>query len=48
MPATAAPVLDEDERRVVLSQVVAKWNREVQLDAFVEASPLVKVKLDEG
>jgi deazaflavin-dependent oxidoreductase (nitroreductase family) len=46
IPATATPITDEAERRQVLSKVVAKWNRQNELEAFVQSSPLVKVQLE--
>jgi len=46
IPATAIPITDEAERRQVLSKVVAKWNRQAELDAFLQSSPLVKVQLE--
>ena len=46
MPATATPITDEATRRRILSQVVAKWNRRDELDAFVQSSPLVQVQLE--
>ncbi len=45
VPATATPITDEATRRHVLSKVVAKWNRQDQLDAFIQSSPLVEVQL---
>jgi len=41
--ATATPITDEAERRQVLSKVVAKWNKQAELEAFLQSSPLVKV-----
>jgi deazaflavin-dependent oxidoreductase (nitroreductase family) len=43
--ATATPITDEATRRQVLSKVVVKWNREHELEAFVQSSPLVEVQL---
>jgi deazaflavin-dependent oxidoreductase (nitroreductase family) len=48
IPATATPITDEATRRQVLSKVVAKWNRQDQLDAFMHSSPLVEVQLTRG
>jgi deazaflavin-dependent oxidoreductase (nitroreductase family) len=45
IPATATPITDEVTRRAALSKIVAKWNRQAELEAFVESSPLVEVKL---
>jgi deazaflavin-dependent oxidoreductase (nitroreductase family) len=46
IPATATPITDEAERRRVLSKVVAKWNKQNELEAFMQSSPLVEVQLD--
>ena len=46
IPATAIPITDEAERRLVLSKIVAKWNKQAKLEAFVQSSPLVKVQLE--
>jgi len=46
IPATATPITDEAERRRVLSKVVAKWNKQDELEAFIESSPLVEVQLE--
>ena len=46
LPAKAIPITDEAERRRVLARVVKKWNRQGQLDTFVQSSPLVEVKLE--
>jgi deazaflavin-dependent oxidoreductase (nitroreductase family) len=45
IPATATPITDEAARRPVLTKVVEKWNRQAELEAFIESSPLVEVKL---
>jgi len=45
LPATATPITDEPTRRQVLTKVVAKWNRNDQLEAFMASSPLVAVQL---
>ena len=45
-PARAIPITDEAERRRVLSKIVAKWNQQDNLEAFVQSSPLVKVELE--
>lgn len=47
LPARAIPITDEAERRRVLSKVVKKWDREDQLETFVQSSPLVEVQLEE-
>ena len=46
LPARATPITDEAERRRVLSKVVAKWDRQNELEAFVQSSPLVEVQLE--
>jgi deazaflavin-dependent oxidoreductase (nitroreductase family) len=46
IPARAIPITDEVERRRILAKVVEKWNRQGELDAFVQASPLVEVRLE--
>lgn len=45
IPARATPITDEPTRRKILTQVVAKWNRQAQLEEFVKHSPLVRVEL---
>ena len=37
LPAKATPITDEATRRQVLSQVVAKWNKQNELEAFVHS-----------
>lgn len=46
LPATATPITDEATRRQVLSKVVEKWNKQNELDAFMQSSPLVEVQLN--
>ena len=46
IPARAIPITDEAERRRVLARVVQKWNRQEQLESFVQSSPLVEVQLE--
>jgi len=46
LPARAVPITAEAVRRQVLTQVVAKWRRQAELEAFVQASPLVQVQLE--
>jgi deazaflavin-dependent oxidoreductase (nitroreductase family) len=45
IPAKAIPITDEAARRQVLAKVVEKWNRQNELEAFVQSSPLVEVQL---
>jgi deazaflavin-dependent oxidoreductase (nitroreductase family) len=46
IPATATPITDEVTRREVLSKVVVKWKKQNELEAFMQSSPLVEVRLD--
>ena len=46
LPATATPITDEAARRRVLDKVVAKWNKQAELEAFVQSSPLVEVQFE--
>jgi deazaflavin-dependent oxidoreductase (nitroreductase family) len=46
LPATAIPITDEAERRQVLSKVVEKWQKQDELESFVQSSPLVEVQLE--
>ena len=46
LAATATPITDEATRRDVLRKVVAKWNRQNELEAFVQSSPLVEVQIE--
>ena len=46
LPARATPITDQAARRQVLSKVVEKWNRQNELEAFVQSSPLVQVQLE--
>jgi deazaflavin-dependent oxidoreductase (nitroreductase family) len=48
LPARAIPITDETERRRILSRIVQKWNRQDQLEAFVQESPLVEVRLEQA
>jgi deazaflavin-dependent oxidoreductase (nitroreductase family) len=45
LPARAIAITDAAARRRVLSQVVAKWGKQTELEAFVARSPLVQVEL---
>ena len=40
LAARATPITDETERRRVLTKIVQKWNRQEQLESFVQSSPL--------
>jgi F420H(2)-dependent quinone reductase len=46
IPAKATPITDEATRRQVLSKVLEKWNRQNELEAFVQSSPLVEAQLE--
>jgi deazaflavin-dependent oxidoreductase (nitroreductase family) len=46
LPATATPITDAATRKQVLSKVVTKWNKQAELDAFLQSSPLVEVQLE--
>jgi len=46
IPAKAIPITGEAARRPVLSQVVAKWGKQNEIEAFVRDSPLVEVQLE--
>ena len=46
LPATAIPITDAATRRQVLTKVVEKWNKQAELEAYVESSPLVEVQLE--
>lgn len=52
LPATAAPVLDQDERRRVMGAVMAKngWFRSqsYNLDDWVAGSPLLAISFDDS
>ena len=48
LAAVATPITEANARRHILSQVVAKWNRQAELDAFIQHSPLVRVELQNG
>jgi deazaflavin-dependent oxidoreductase (nitroreductase family) len=45
IPAQATPITEEAARRKILSQVVEKWNKQPEIEAFVADSPLVEVQL---
>ena len=46
IPARAVPITDEAARRQVMTKVVEKWNQQDKLEAFVQSSPLVEVRLE--
>lgn len=45
LPARATPITDPEARKQILSQVVTRWNRQPELEAFLKSSPLVQVQL---
>lgn len=46
LPARARPIIDEAERREVLSKILQKLDGDRDFEAWVEGSPLVEVTLD--
>jgi deazaflavin-dependent oxidoreductase (nitroreductase family) len=46
IPAKATPLTDEAARRQVLTKVVVKWNKQDELEAFMQSSPLVEVQFE--
>lgn len=49
LPARARPIVDETERRALLTEITRSWGRERQLDRFLAGSPLVEVTfLEQG
>lgn len=46
IPARAVPLDDGPERERVMHLLVTKWDREGQLDEFLERSPLIRVELE--
>ena len=46
LPARAIPITAEAERRRILAKVVQKWNKQDQLEAFVQSSPLIEIQLE--
>jgi deazaflavin-dependent oxidoreductase (nitroreductase family) len=47
LPARARPILDEAERREIMSRITRKVGREDNLEVWVQESPLVEVDLGE-
>ena len=45
LPAKAIPITDAATRMQVLTKVVEKWGKQAELDAFLQSSPLVEVRL---
>jgi deazaflavin-dependent oxidoreductase (nitroreductase family) len=48
IPATATPVLAEAHRRAILAKIVQEWDKQDELEKFMESSPLVKIQLEVG
>ncbi|HUF39894.1 MAG TPA: nitroreductase family deazaflavin-dependent oxidoreductase [Anaerolineales bacterium] len=46
LAATARPITEPAERRAVLTRVVERWNRQGQLEQFIEDSPLIEVLVE--
>lgn len=44
LAATAIPVTDPDERRIILGEITPRVGQAHRLDAWVKASPLVEVQ----
>src|SRR3712207_239926 len=47
LPARATPVTDPDERRAVLSRILARLDRSDQIEEWVRESPLVLVTFED-
>jgi predicted DNA-binding ArsR family transcriptional regulator len=45
IPARAIHILDKTTRRRVLGELSSKWERQEQLEDFVNRSPLIEVQL---
>lgn len=45
LDATATPITDAAARKELLTKIVAKWNRQAEIEAFLQHSPLVQVQL---
>jgi len=48
LPARATAITDPDERRAVLTRILANLDRSADLEGWVARSPLVAVTFDEG
>lgn len=48
LPAVARPVTAEAEKRAVLTAILARLNRDDQLEAWVEGSPVIHVAFSES
>ncbi len=47
LPAHARIVTDEPTRRSIMTRVTKAWNREAQLEQFVQSSPLLEIFFDD-
>ena len=47
LPATARVITDEAERRPIIEQVCAAWNRQDQVESFVAGAPLIEVTFED-
>jgi hypothetical protein len=48
LPARAKPIVDETERRVILTKILQNLGDQSDLDEWVARSPLVEVELNVG
>ena len=46
IPATATPITNELARKQVLTEIVAKWGRQAEIESFLQHSHLVRVQLE--
>jgi deazaflavin-dependent oxidoreductase (nitroreductase family) len=46
LPGRARPIVDEQERRSVLEQILERLDRADELERWVQEAPLVEVELD--
>lgn len=47
LSARARVITDPDERRPIIEHAVRTWNREPDLQAFLDSSPLIEVTFDD-
>ena len=47
LPARARPIVDPDERMLILTPLLAKLGRSDQMDEWITKSPLVAVTIDQ-
>lgn len=48
LPARAHPITDDKQRRPILEQIAGRHRGEVELDRWIEGSPLVEVTFPEA